>query len=80
MPAASANYSSGNFGRAAQASNGLDRTWFLHCSGSNAYISDGQTRSFADVASMSGLPPEAAVEPTSMDGREVPLPEVAPFI
>jgi hypothetical protein len=28
----------------------------------------GQTRSFADVGSMSGLPPEAAVELTSLDG------------
>jgi hypothetical protein len=32
----------------------------------------GQTRPSADVASMSGLPSETAVEPTSMDGREVP--------
>jgi hypothetical protein len=33
----------------------------------------GQTRPFGDVRSMSGLLPKAAVEPTSMDGREVPI-------
>jgi hypothetical protein len=32
----------------------------------------GQNRAFGDVRSMSGLLPKAAVEPTSMDGREVP--------
>jgi len=33
----------------------------------------GQTRSFADIRAMSALPPEAVVERTSMDGREVPI-------
>jgi hypothetical protein len=32
-----------------------------------------QTRSFADVGSMSGSPPEAVVERTSADGRDVPV-------
>jgi hypothetical protein len=36
----------------------------------------GQTRSFGDVGSMSGLPPEAAVERTSMDGSNVPTAEM----
>jgi hypothetical protein len=33
----------------------------------------GHDRSFVDVASMSGLLPKAAVQRTTMDGREVPL-------
>src|SRR6516225_2361324 len=37
----------------------------------------GQTRSFVDVASMSGLLPKAAVQRTTMDGREVPEPVVS---
>src|SRR5262249_14959387 len=32
----------------------------------------GQTRSFGDVASMSGLLPKVAVQRTTMDGRELP--------
>jgi hypothetical protein len=37
----------------------------------------GQTRSYGGVGLMSGLPSEAAVERTSMDGREVPQPAVS---
>src|SRR5262245_51934671 len=39
---------------------------------SDFFNSIGQTRSFADLTSISGLPSEAAVERTSVDGREVP--------
>jgi hypothetical protein len=45
----------------------------LRCRNSEPRISGvGQSRSFGDVASMSGLPPKAAVDQTSGDDSEVP--------
>jgi hypothetical protein len=50
-----------------------ERTMLLRCENLEPPMSQlGQTRSFADVGSMSGSPPEAVVERTSADGREVP--------
>ena len=49
----------------------------LRCTTPKPLISPwGQTRSFADVRAMSALPPEAVVERTSMDGREVPAADI----
>jgi hypothetical protein len=49
-----------------------------HSKIAGATSAPGQPRPFADVASMPGLPSEAAVEPTSMDGREVPIGDIRP--
>jgi hypothetical protein len=50
----------------------------VHRSKSGPLMSEsGQTRSFGDVCSMSGLPPKAAVERTSVDVP--PTPAMVPF-
>ena len=47
-------------------------TLIIDFSSVGATSAPGHDRSFVDVASMSGLLPKAAVQQTTMDGREVP--------